>query len=166
MSDRADVLMRFYTDNSDQSRQHERHRERFTNLFLGISGATIALIARDPEARAAAIAAVALLVFSVLSCLISFKHYERHRFHRKIMEIARRELDSEMHSESATQPSKPSLEQILQEAKREHSNRPNPILRRFTRVRLYWLWAGIPLLIFVVTVAIMVSLMERHLPAL
>ena len=166
MNPRTEVLLRFYEEHAAQARQHEDHRERFTNLLLILCAAAIGLIGSQPDGWLALVAAGTLVILGLFGRLFSLKHYERNRLHATFMKWARDAIDSELGLAPDPELDKLSLGQLRSKAKAMHyQDYPHrdrlavPPPAWTARRSVHEFWAGIPTLVAMVGVVILVLLL-------
>lgn len=81
MNDRQSILIHVYQEHATQARQHERHRERLTILFVAIA-AVIFLASNNIKHP---LPSSLLIVVGIFGAVFCRKHYERNRFHSAMM---------------------------------------------------------------------------------
>jgi hypothetical protein len=110
-------LQNYYNEHAEQARQHESHREKMTNLILGVAGVLIGLITFSDFSLASLPAALTLVALGIYGYLFAGKHYERNRFHTTIMKHVRREIDRCEADQDATPAS---LSELRSNGEKDH----------------------------------------------
>jgi hypothetical protein len=147
MSDRVEALLRMYDEHAKQARQHEDQRERMTNLILIVAGALITFISYNGLKADSLIASIALIILGAYGYLFSLKHYERNRYHTTIMKAFRDGIDQELGSPSSI------IARLRNSGAEKHKENEavydKHMKERLRNIRLFRLWAGLPLLVAV-----------------
>jgi uncharacterized membrane protein YqjE len=165
MSDRLDALLRMYDEHAHQARQHEDQRERMTNLILVASVALIAFISYNGlRVAESLIASIAMTILGAYGYLFSLKEYEKNRLHTTILKAFRDEIDKEVSSP------RPSIGDLRSDGtvkhERDYKKRTKRTEKWLLNMRLYKLWAGLPLLVagfgLVLSVLIIVMLIVNQ----
>lgn len=147
-------LQRYYDEHLGQAQQHEVLRAQATSILSAISAGVVGIAGLGGLSRSDVPAGVLVVLVAGLGVVISLKHYERYKFHARILDRVRREIEG---ASSARKPATP--DDILQEVTNEHysswslraerrayreliaSNaNPSPL----PRLRLHVLWALVP----------------------
>jgi hypothetical protein len=92
---------RFYDEHASQARMHEEQRERVTNIILSIAGVLVGLVTFAKLSYWALPAALSVIILGGYGYLFSGRHYERNRFHTKVMSKVRDEIDRVQGDENA-----------------------------------------------------------------
>jgi Flp pilus assembly protein TadB len=148
-SSRIDVLLKMYDEHAQQARQHETQRERMSWIILAVSGVLVTFIANNGLQPNSLIASATLIVLGVYGWLFSLKHYEKNRLHTKIMKSFRDNLGGETGLD---------IDAIRAVGSNSHKDdyKKSPIKSWIWKCRLNHLWAGLPLLIAVLGLALSV----------
>ncbi|WP_345012032.1 hypothetical protein [Streptomyces shaanxiensis] len=160
-------LWRYYDEHAAQARQHETLRATVTSILAAISAAVVALSGVGGLSTADIPAGVVVLVLSVLGVALSIKHYERNRFHTKVLSATRTAIDDLQRNPALEVPRTGDLRKA---GKREHKEefsvrrrpaehspeRPAVKVSPWVDVRLHMLWLGLPVCIGLVGVLLIV----------
>ena len=145
MDDARDYLLTKYREHNSQARQHENLRAMATNFIIAIAGAVLVFVRdQDPEIRATA--GIFLLVIGTFGALMSYKHYERFRYHKRYA----REIDKRLREREPAD----NLEHI-DEIESRHKERFGWI----ARTRLYQLWVFVHLFVALLGIYLAVSML-------
>jgi len=166
-------LWRFYDEHAAQARQHETLRATVTSTLGAFAAALVGFAGVGGLERADAPAGALLIVFGLLGAPLSLKHYERNRFHTKVMSTVRDEIatlrGNPGHAASTHQLRKRAKKEHQQEfslrqTRAEKTKQLPPLQSKTTqpvswvvRVNLWQLWAALPLAITVVGVVILIA---------
>lgn len=149
MSDqRLDGLWNFYQEQAAQARQHEDLRAAVTSALVGISGTMIALAGLGGLTPADIPTGIAVVAIGAIGVVLSLKHYERNRFHAKVMGATRSQIDAIAFSGVGEQSTK-GIRGVAEKANR----RDHPLLEP---VRLHVLWALLPASVCVLGILVVV----------
>ena len=85
-------LWRFYDEHAAQARQHENLRATVTSILTAFAAALVGFASSGGLHRSDAPAGALVIVLGVLGALLSLKHYERNRFHVRVMGAVRKEV--------------------------------------------------------------------------
>jgi hypothetical protein len=155
-------LWHFYDEHAAQARQHENLRATVTSTLAAMAAAVTALAGVGGLSAADVPAGLVIMIVGGLGVALSLKHFERNRFHAAVMF----QVQSEIERLRATVLHDPAgATQLWEAAKKAHDQdfsiwkkSPSQKLGRspWVRVRLYLLWAGLPLGIGLVGVVVVV----------
>jgi hypothetical protein len=158
---RLDSLWKFYEEHGSHARAHEDQRERMTGLLITIAGVLIAFFGAKEASLAVQLTGAALLVvLGVYGYCFSLKHYERNRFHTKIMGAIRSEIDLAL---ATPEHSTTSLTDLRASGEKKHYdqfpkedlNDPRRLAKSMlARSRLNRYWAWVPLFVALVGVCL------------
>jgi len=87
-----DDLWHYYDEHATQARQHENMRATVTSTLAGIAAAVVGLAGVGGLTVADLPAGLVVIVLSGLGVALSIKHYERNRFHTKVLSEVRQEI--------------------------------------------------------------------------
>jgi hypothetical protein len=137
-------LWRFYAEHAAQARQHETLRAAVTTALVGFAAALLGLTkAAEPDASSGAM----LIVLGLLGALLNLKHYERNRFHTKVMSTVRDEITRlRATSECA------STDELRRVATKTHRGASTGAMAWISRLRLATLWTALPMAVLMVGV--------------
>ncbi len=144
-------LWHFYDEHAAQARQHESLRATVTGTLAAMAAAVTALAGVGGLTVADLPAGLVVIIIGGLGVALSLKHFERNRFHAAVMFHVQSEI--EWLRTSAPHDAAHASE-LWRAAKKAHE-RDFSIWRKspsqasgrspWVRVRLYFLWAGLPL---------------------
>jgi hypothetical protein len=141
MDDKS-LLLAMYQEQVTQARQHENLRATATNLTLVAGSILVSLVFKSGEPIVSRTAVASILIgVGLFGFLISFKHYERNRYHVAIATEYRRALER--------LPPPIDLGALRGEGERANSKK-HPYL---SRLRLHWLWSSMSLVFVIVGIA-------------
>lgn len=162
-------LWRYYDEHAAQARQHETLRATVTSILAAISAAVVALSGVGGLSTADIPAGVVVLVLSVLGVALSIKHYERNRFHTKVLSATRTAIDNLQRDPALEVPRTGDLREA---GERKHEKkfsvrrrpsededspeRPAVKVSPWVDVQLHMLWLGLPVCIGLVGVLLIV----------
>jgi len=155
----TDDLWHFYDEHATQARQHETLRATVTTILTAIAAAVTALAGVGGLTLADVPAGMVVVAVSGLGIACNLKHFERNRFHAQVMWQVQQEI------ERLTQSSRgdaKAMSTLWETAKRVHgeefSARKGKEKGRsvWVRIRLYALWAGLPMAIGIVGLLVIV----------
>lgn len=162
------ALENYYNEHAEQARQHESHREKMTNIILGVAGVLIGLITFTELALTSIPAALTLIALGIFGYLFAGKHYERNRFHTTIMKHVRSEIDR-CNSDADAVPA--ALSELRASGEKEHyekfkwprfrgtrSQPQSTATSWIARQRLHPFWEAIHILIACVGLALLVAI--------
>ncbi|MEV0175966.1 hypothetical protein AB0I00_33260 [Streptomyces sp. NPDC050803] len=176
-------LWRYYDEHAAQARQHETLRATVTSILAAISAAVVALSGVGGLSTADIPAGVVVLVLSVLGVALSIKHYERNRFHTKVLAATRTAIDNLQRNPALEVPRTGDLRKAAKkkhkkefsvrrrpsgtlsteprpeptpEASPEATSEPPSKVSPWIGVRLHMLWLGLPVCIGIVGVLLIV----------
>jgi multisubunit Na+/H+ antiporter MnhG subunit len=169
---RLDSLWKFYDEHGSHARAHEDQRERMTGLLITIAGVLIAFFGAKEASLAVQLTGAALLVvLGVYGHFFSRKHYERNRFHTKIMRSIRSEIDLELEKPGQSSTSLKALrakgaKDHYDQFPKEDEDDPRRCAKSWlarTRLNRYWAW--VPLFVVLVGVCLgIAALRSRKTP--
>jgi hypothetical protein len=144
----VDDLWRYYEEHAAQARQHEDLRATVTSILVGFAAALVGFAGIGGLEPSDAPAGVLIIVLGVLGALLSLKHYERNRFHVRVLGTVRGEI-TRLRSDPQRAPL--STETLRDQASEEHGKEFS--LRRrsmrqgswLARMSLFQLWLALPL---------------------
>ncbi len=160
----VDDLWRFYNEHATQARQHESLRAAVTGTLAAIAAAVTTLAGVGGLTTADIPSGLVVIVISALGFALSLKHFERNRFHAEVMNQVLEEIER-MRSRSSSRSSEPKpMDELWKTAKLVHGNKfmtwEKPPTRQarspWVKIRLYVLWAGLPLGIGVVGLLVII----------
>ena len=146
--DQVDGLWRFYEEQAAQVRQHEDLRATVSSTLAAICAAVVALAGVGGLSRADVPAGLVVVLLSVLGVALSLKHYERNRFHAKIMGMTRDEIDRVLYADVSME----ATGDLRADARKEHAGE----YPRTSRMRLHLLWLGLPVGVGLIGVLVIV----------
>jgi hypothetical protein len=85
-------LWRFYDEHAAQARQHETLRAAVTTLLAGFAATIVGTVTSDGFQRDDVLAGALVMAIGFVGALLSLKHYERNRFHMKVLKVTRDEI--------------------------------------------------------------------------
>ena len=130
-----DILLAMYEEHVTQGREHEQQREKVTSVILVISAALLAFTSQTSWQPRHAILTTTMAVLGLFGILFSYKHYERNRFHVRIAQEFRDEIEK-----SSGVP----IRAIRARAAAVHQSE----YAQTSRWRLFVFWLLVPLVIF------------------
>lgn len=146
---RLDYLWRFYDEHAQQARQHETLRASATSMIGATMAAVIALSGIGGLTTFDVLGGLVVVLLGAAGTLVSLKHYERNRFHARVMGEVRKEVDAVLsHAERIPR----GTAEVRKHAKNTHDDE----YRMLARLRLHLIWASIPALMSVIGVIIIV----------
>lgn len=155
-------LWHFYDEHAAQARQHEDLRASVTSTLGGFAAALVGFAGIGGLHPSDVPAGLLVMVFGVLGAGLSLKHYERNRFHVRVMGAVRDEI---FMIEADPEHTPRSTQEVRGAAEADH--RTDFKLRRkatveekraswLVRASLARLWAALPLAVAAVGAAIVV----------
>jgi hypothetical protein len=122
VSERIDALTAYLAEHGEQARHHEAERSTAMLAGMGFAGAIAALAggADTPQSRLAA--GLSILFVGLFGLIFSLKSYERNRYHVKMIEYCRKQIDAELRSAVVLDSSEGCLGTIRKNAEEEHYN--------------------------------------------
>jgi hypothetical protein len=148
LHDQVEGLWRFYEEQAAQVRQHEDLRATVSSTLAAICAAVVALAGVGGLNRADVPAGLVVVLLSALGVALSLKHYERNRFHAKIMGTTRNEIDRVLYAD----PSVDATRDLRADATRKHAGD----YPRTSKLRLHLLWLGLPIGVGLIGVMVIV----------
>ncbi|MEO6549346.1 MAG: hypothetical protein ABIN94_15195 [Ferruginibacter sp.] len=148
MKDDSDFLWGMYQEHTTQGRHHEAQRASVTNFIIIVAGGAIAFIANKGVTRDQWVLALFLIILGIFGALFSAKQYERFRFHMVAAGKYRKTLELLLKSNFGN---------IREEAKSEHEQGYSKFL---VKLRLYYFWIVLHLLITVLGVMLLLMTMR------
>ena len=174
-----DVLVELYKEQRQLGLHHEGQRHAVTGMILTIASALIAVIGFDKQLTTFDLPlAFIVVVAGVFGAILSFKHYERFRFHRHRSRLLRtaidaalryseqkdvhdRELRAEIRKSLDLQPEYSSdLLKALVDKANESYNKKKPFLSGW---ELHRLWAFISVFISLIGVILIMMILWSSL---
>ena len=165
-TDRIESLWKFYDEHATQARQHEDQRERMTAVLVTLAGLLVGFLNADNQSAAyRLLGSGALTILGLGGFLFSLKHYERNRYHARILNEIRGEIDLCLSTQAATTPAGSirttamrSLTAIRDAAEADHYTKhpeapkcaQTKATSKIARHRTYLYWASAPLLVSLV----------------
>jgi hypothetical protein len=143
-------LWHFYDEHAAQARQHENLRPTVTGTLAAIAAAVTALAGVGGLTVADVPAGLVVIIVAGLGVALSLKHFERNRFHAVVMWHVQREIQR-LRREPLASPRQAS--ELWEAAKTAHREgfaawRKTDDQRLgkspWVRIRLYFLWVGLP----------------------
>ena len=151
-------LWRFYEEHAAQARQHENLRATVTSILAAFAAALVGLASVDGLDRDDGAAAALVIVIGLLGAPISLKHYERNRFHTKVMGTVRDEI-ALTRANPDHSPASPG--DLRERAEKKHNEKfslrgEKKTAHWLVRVHLWWFWLALPLAIAAVGVVLLI----------
>jgi hypothetical protein len=157
-------LWHFYDEHAAQARQHEDLRATVTSILAGFAAAVVGFAGIDGLESSDVPAGLVVIVLGLLGALLSLKHYERNRFHTKVMKKVRDQITN---LEDGTSTEVKSTTKLREEAMEEHLDDFSPEDKDkkkkhkeqkpwLVRLHLFHLWVALPLAIAAVGLVIVV----------
>ena len=146
--DQVDGLWRFYEEQAAQVRQHEDLRATVSSTLAAICAAVVALAGVGGLSRADVPAGLVVVLLSALGVALSLKHYERNRFHAKIMGTTRDEIDRVLYADASVE----ATQDLRTDAEEKHESK----YPRSSGWRLHLLWLGLPIGVGLIGVLVIV----------
>src|SRR5947207_9233174 len=143
-------LWRFYDEHAAQARQHETLRATVTSILAGFAAALVGFAGVGGLDASDAPAGALVIAIGLLGALLSLKHYERNRFHTRVLRKVRDEITKLRTSPHGTPQT---MEVLRRRAETEH--RKDPFRRRksqegdswFVRISLFHLWLALDMIV-------------------
>lgn len=92
IQDAISDLWRFYDEHAAQARQHETLRAAVTTLLAGFAATIVGTVTGDGFQRDDLLPGALVMAIGFVGALLSLKHYERNRFHTKVLKVTRDEI--------------------------------------------------------------------------
>jgi len=151
LADATDVLLALYQDAVGHGRHHEDQRALMTNLLVVICAGLLGVVGFDDRiSRADLPFSVFVIVLGVFGALFSAKHHERFDLHQERGKGFRKALEA-LHPETHVSSLRATA---ATKVKEEH-----PYLYR---VRLFWFWLAVPLIVAVTGAIVTVLAILGH----
>ena len=140
-------LWRFYDEHAAQARQHETLRAGVTTILTGFTATMVGIVTRDGFNRADILPGALIIALGLIGIALSVKHYERNRFHTKVLKVTREEI-ARLRGDPRV-----STHALRKQARKEHADETSSML---VRTRLNRLWLALPILIVVSGIVVVV----------
>lgn len=143
-------LWHYYDEHAAQARQHEDLRASVTSIMAGFAAALVGFAGIGGLRSSDTPAGVLVILIGALGALLSLKHYERNRFHVRVLGEVRKEI-TRLRAHPDSKPLSTST--LRQNATTEHVKefrlrRTEPKLGTWlVRTSLFQLWVALPLAI-------------------
>ncbi len=156
-------LWHFYDEHAAQARQHENLRATVTGTLAAIAAAVTALAGVGGLTVADIPAGLVVIIVGGLGVALSLKHFERNRFHAEVMRHVQNEIEKLRRASDSGAGQ--ACSKLWESAKKCHRHEFSMWRRSdeqrqggpyWVRVRLYFLWAGLPLGIGLVGILVIV----------
>lgn len=161
-----------YEEHATHARKHEEQRERITGLVLSIASILIGFITFAKFSMASLAVSVSIIMLGIYGYFFAGKHYERFKFHTKIMRAMRHELNAI--SRDIAHVEKP-MATLRAEAEKKHYeeftwptfSRGNSFAQNnakswVARQRLHVFWEAIHLMIIVIGMGLTISILAKY----
>jgi len=147
-------LWRFYDEHATQARQHESLRATVTSILTGFAAVLVGFASTGGLQRSDVPAGVLVISIGLLGALLSLKHYERNRFHVKVLGEVRKEIGT-----VRGELGRPLTSEVRERATKEHrADFSKKVGGRWIETsHLYQLWVALDLLVSAVGVVIVVG---------
>jgi hypothetical protein len=144
---RISDLWRYYDEHALHARQHEDLRAKATSTMTAIAAAMVGFAGVNGIGSEDVTAGVMIVLVSMLGSALNIKHYERFKFHSKVLGECRKEIDALRATKDFPLRT---TNDIRRQANEEHAAEftvlgkkgPSPWVGG---VRLNLLWLGLPL---------------------
>lgn len=141
----AEIWVRMYEEQMRHGRHHEELRTQSTNIIVAISAALIALLDDGSTYIDSTVAGAFIIIINLYGLLMSLKHYERSRLHVGVGG-AYRSIISKFATIGEYQ-----IDSKRSEAKENHGSK-----FIMSKVRAYYLWSGLHILLIFIGLMIVV----------
>jgi hypothetical protein len=141
----------FYGEHAAQARQHETLRAAITTLLAGFAATIVGTVADDGFQDRDILSGLLVMALGVVGALLSLKHYERNRFHTKVLDATRTEIER-LRSIQPASVGVASPKGLRTAAKQRHAEVFSPPWA--VAIRLFALWLALPILIALAGAAI------------
>jgi hypothetical protein len=159
-------LWHFYDEHAAQARQHEDLRATVTSILAGFAAAVVGFAGIGGLEPSDVPAGLVVIVLGVLGALLSLKHYERNRFHTKVMKVVRNEITCLEKNPGKAPRTTSELRELAEQAhvkdfshhEEDEEKKPEKADREpwLVRTHLFHLWVALPVAFAAVGVLIVV----------